>query len=63
MLPETVVEMKDASTLEVFDKEIQCRFSIGKVGSGTNSMGRTQSPMKPVVPNPPPEMIDYGVQV
>ena len=34
------VQMKDASTLEVYDKEIQCRFSISKVGSGRNSLGR-----------------------
>ena len=43
-----IVEMKDASTLEVSDKEIQCRFSISRVGSGKNSLGRPTSPIKPV---------------
>jgi hypothetical protein len=57
-----MAEMKNASTLEVYDKEIQCRFSISRVGSGRNSLGRPMSPMKPVE-LPHPEMIDYGVQV
>lgn len=55
--------MKDASTLEIHDKEIQCRFSIGRnTGSARESLQRPMSPVKQMVMEAA-ITVDYGVQV